>query len=312
MIETVFDHLHVETLLRMRATGAVADEYISTYLHRKLVGFLRHYVENPHHFLDELETCCSVICGSAALAILFRHPWKACDLDVYIPRDFVWHVIAYLVNVEQYTVEFLGDPDYTAYGDIRSVARMSRADGRRVNVIQSESNSPLLPIASFWNTAVMNYITPTNFCIAYPLLTDELCALTTTVLLLEDGVSGATFPFVGHELVKKYEDHGFSVHADHTSWARSEDPSASCPGMGTPHCPLTMRYFGDQFCVTGAIHAIRGRRTPRTLPNDFLGKFTAVWWRGGHTCGGECAKAGKWLYSNSYSCVRTLLMTSDV
>ncbi|KAH9852844.1 hypothetical protein C2E23DRAFT_729604 [Lenzites betulinus] len=307
MVNTTFDYLHVDTLIRLRSTGPVADLYVSTYLFKKLLGVLRRFVENPYHFLDELEICCSVISGSSALSVLFRHSWTPDDLDVYTPRDYFWHVVAYLVNVENYTkFELLSHPDYNAYGTVRSVARLSRADGRRVDVVQSDSNSPLLPIASFWNTAVMNYIAPNSFCIAYPHLTDQLCAVTTAISPAEEDVSSATYPLVDPALLYKYEARGFAVRTDHLSWARTADPSAVCLGMDSPLCPLTMRYFGDRHCVTGSIPSVRGRRARRSLTKDFVKEYTAVWWKGGKTCGGECAKAGSWIYGSSYSCARTL------
>ncbi|KAL1940975.1 hypothetical protein VTO73DRAFT_7611 [Trametes versicolor] len=309
MITTVFDHTGVESLVRLRSTGTTADLYISGYLSRRLAAHLRRFVRNPTHFLDELEICCSVISGSSALAVLFRLPWIPGDLDIYTPRDYFYHVVAYLVNVEEYTLSFLSQPHYASYGNVRNVARLLRDDGQRIDVIQSESNSALLPLASFWNTAVMNYISSSGFCVAYPRLTEAHRALLSTRSTFVPNDGGVPYPDVDTDVVVKYLDRGFDLRFTHMGWIREDDASAGCPGMGSSHCPLTIRYFGDRHCVTGSLGPVQAHKTS-SLRCDLLQDYTVVWWRGGPTCGGACSEAGPWVYGNSYGCLRSLLAAS--
>ncbi|KAH9848084.1 hypothetical protein C2E23DRAFT_871376 [Lenzites betulinus] len=301
----------IDSLIRFRSTGRVADMYISDYFLRKLRGNLCRFVTNVDHFLHELHITSSVISGSFALAILFRLAWTPKDLDVYTPRDLFWHVVAFLVRVEGYTVSFISNSDYSVFQNVHSVARLRRPNGGRIDVVQSETNSPLLPLASFWNTAVMNYITPTSFCIAYPHLTDAHRALMTSLDIdIFDGYVGRVpFPREGLLLLWKYERRGFSLRFLATSWDREEDPLSQCPGVGSTCCPLTMRSFGDKHCVTGSFYPVQGGGPlpPRPARRNFVEELTAVWWWGGQTCGDGCGQAGEWVYGDTYSCVRSLL-----
>ncbi|EIW52161.1 uncharacterized protein TRAVEDRAFT_53589 [Trametes versicolor FP-101664 SS1] len=305
MVVTLFDHLPIDSLVRFRSSSKAADFRIGSYMSRKLEAHLRRFVSNTHDFLHELEITCSVVSGSTALAVIFRLSWTPNDLDVYVPRDLFWHVIAYLVNVENYTVSFLDISDYVSK-KIHNVGRLSREGGQIIDVIQSESNSPLLPLTTFWNTALMNYVTPNSFCVSYPHLTDAHHAL-----IFEDGVASAgkarvPFPREPEELRRKYELRGFELHLSPLSWIRTADPSAQCTGIGSALCPLTMRYFGDRHCVTGSLYPLEGRKS-KELRVDLLKVFTAVWWRGGQTCGDGCAAAGVWVEGSSYACSRSLL-----
>ncbi|KAL1945774.1 hypothetical protein VTO73DRAFT_1776 [Trametes versicolor] len=307
MIVTLFDHAEVDSLVRFRSTGHRADAFVSSYLSGKLNVHLRRFVKNTAHFLDELEVCCSVISGSSALAILFRLPWTPQDLDIYTPRAYFYHVVAYLVHVEEYSVSFPRGSTYHVYGKVRNVARLTRSDGQRIDVVQSASNSPLLPIASFWTTAVMNYISATSFCIAYPHLTEANRSLISTTFMREADVQGVPQPTQHQELLAKYRERGFDLRLAHMSWTRESAVDAVCPGTQSVTCPLSIRYFGDRHCVTGSLRPVRTTRSTRKTVN-LLEEWTAVWWRGGQTCGDMCGAAGAWVGGEAFTCNRSLVL----
>lgn len=87
------------------------------------------------------------------------------------------------------------------------VARVQRLfrDGRKVDVIQVKSQCALFALTRFWSTLQMNYLTPTGFCAAYPMLTFANIGVLNPLVIDKDGDPRPTTRF----LIDKYESRGY-------------------------------------------------------------------------------------------------------
>ncbi|KAI9064620.1 hypothetical protein FKP32DRAFT_1569389 [Trametes sanguinea] len=284
LLAALFDKLDIRLLIRVASTSRLAEGLVSTYFGRRLRRFLSLFLADPDAFLSEMDATGAVLSGSFTLPVLLRHDWMPGDLDIYAPVGTWARVVAYLVNSEDYTVDVpsISSPAYGSYSHIRAVARLSRPDGQRIDVVQSHSMSPLTPIAHFWMSAVMNYITPTHFCIAYR---DMTCAGRALLAPSRFGGPSAT-ELTGAEadLMRKYERRGIQFYL-----SAPADAAYTCrEGGNSPACASTKRFFGDHHSLIGKIHSTD---TSARVDDD---PYAVVWWRGGYGCGGRCKAGDGW------------------
>ncbi|KAH9848188.1 hypothetical protein C2E23DRAFT_709698, partial [Lenzites betulinus] len=113
----------------------------------------------------------SVVSGSSALHVLDfarSHSWQPADLDIYTPRHAVQPMLDYLRLQESYVVHTADNTVYLYDNPaIERVIHLRRGQ-KEIDVIQSSSPSPLLPIPHFWSSHLMNYLTADGYCMAYP------------------------------------------------------------------------------------------------------------------------------------------------
>lgn len=103
------------------------------------------------------------------------HDWEAADLDVYAPYETQGRRIVEFFQAEGYVgkVHPSGDGFDRPYANetgIACVVTLKKGENS-VDVIYSIGYSPLLPIAHFYATHVMNVVTSQSVAVAYPLST---------------------------------------------------------------------------------------------------------------------------------------------
>ncbi|KAI9059283.1 hypothetical protein FKP32DRAFT_1580279 [Trametes sanguinea] len=293
---TVFDQLSLHTLQRLSSSCALLDGQIASYFGGRLSQRLEHFVRRPDHFVREMESTSAVISGSFALSIIFREDWMPEDLDVYVPDHSWFHMVAYLVHVEQYTFTLRSPSTYdsyagvyaadASYSNIRSVARLYRSDGRRIDVIQSPTGSALDPIAHFWMTAVMNYLTPRSFCVAYPSLTSAKRSILSPRRAAVSTLVGPVYADIN--LVQKYKSRGYDIRASVQAWNLANTRNGTCTAGDSSSCPATRRFFGDELCLVGSLDICYLPRCPFATDRHVRDGLTVEWVRPGARCDGSC------------------------
>jgi hypothetical protein len=139
----------------------------------RLIG---RYFSNPRKMRDAMRRIGAVISGSSVLWLLdsLKDSWEAGDLDLYVPRNATQAMIDFLLE-EGYQVvpEPEGEPHggpYIDLGHLASVTKLVKGD-IKIDLLESLSQSSVLPVAFFHSTAVMNYITADSIAMLYPKLT---------------------------------------------------------------------------------------------------------------------------------------------
>ncbi|TFK84160.1 hypothetical protein K466DRAFT_602238 [Polyporus arcularius HHB13444] len=274
-------YLDIRSLGAMRTGGRTGDRYVAAVLSRRLRELVRDFVDDAEgHFIEELHQTNSVV-GSLAAAH-FLHPLDCrapSILAIFAPEKQWFHVVAYLVHVEQCHVKIELQQLNARRSKGERVAILTSSRGK-INVVQSRWASPLEPIMNCWQSALYAYVTPTSFCDPYHELTRRKRGLINP---------RKVFPGLGiptgqvARLISKWSRRGWDLVQQAEDWGGS-------PGCGTPearYCAGTQRYFGDKFCLTGVIAPVEARDVGR-LPYNALEEYTVLWWRGGETCGPTC------------------------
>lgn len=146
-------------------------------------------------------------------------------------------------------------------------------DGRKVDIIISKSANALYPLAHFWSTLQMNYITAQGCCCAYPAYTFNRTGIINNGVLDEGLVPDRRIL----PLLAKYEERGFTFRAagdvpyERASQAEPHNnhfaPPTLLPINSPTANPSLRRYFGDGHCFT--LHfedAVKQIRTGGPLP----------------------------------------------
>ncbi len=284
--DRLFDLVDGKTLQSLRFTSGAADELVARYWQDRVDRLLSRFVSNRSALLDFLDRCRAVISGSSALALIYRETWTPSDLDLYAPLDTAGFLVYYLVQHEGYLVQTPSDDEqYATYGDPGTIFRVHRLrrGSSSIDIIQSRLPSALYPIASFWATHLINYISARGFISGYYDLTFARRAL-----INPDRLADFTTPTPRiSALIQKYEGRGYDMRLDNAAWDRDTNVNATCPGGGSSGCATTVRYLGDGHCFMGSLRAVR---TVTPSAHLFRGVSTRVAWiRGGWTCGGMCS-----------------------
>ncbi|KAH9852996.1 hypothetical protein C2E23DRAFT_686620, partial [Lenzites betulinus] len=137
---------------------------------------LEKFVSDPPALRSMMRAMGAVISGSFALHFLDRDrqlQWCARDLDIYVGAEYGCRLVYYLMYVEHYGNLRHKNREYPhSFGGFRTIVTLSRHDSS-IDIVFSTSSSPLLPIAHFWGSHVVNYIAADTFCLAYPTFTLE-------------------------------------------------------------------------------------------------------------------------------------------
>ncbi|RDX44579.1 hypothetical protein OH76DRAFT_1359427 [Lentinus brumalis] len=277
----------LRSLQAFRSVSPLADRVVSAHLTRYLKRSVNPFVADADAFLHFLDSADAVISGSAAAAVLLRTRWVNTDLDVYASYEAQPYVVAYLLENEGYVLR--DGPPGIYYEDaesgpatISTVTRLRKGE-LRVDVIQSRSSSTLLPIAGFWCSALMNFVSLRWYCLAYAELAESGHSLLAPSRLLEYRYpSPRTLT-----LMTKYRARGFDFRLHALAWRSSVDITSICPGLPSATCPFTPRFFGDVACVSGSVLTYATLATHPFAHEDT--RESVSWVRGGHACGPDCS-----------------------
>ncbi|KAL1942608.1 hypothetical protein VTO73DRAFT_4848 [Trametes versicolor] len=251
-----------------------------------------------------MATTSSIIVGSTVLAMLTRATWKPADLDICCPHAYFAHMVSYLIYVEDYTPTIeLPHPHplgATRFG-CTSVVRLRKND-LVVDIVQSAGESALEGLRSAWNTSLLCYVTASSFTIAYPATAEVQRSILRPIHLV-----GQRFPAGSIlEHIKTYRNRGCDIRVAAKSWQRELNLDAECSGLGTENCALTVRWFGDRFCVTGGwwdVAAVRARLPRRPSAHE----LTLAWWDGGLHESGRCRGHGKFSVPSTTMILKAVL-----
>ncbi|KAJ3487736.1 hypothetical protein NLI96_g3327 [Meripilus lineatus] len=212
-------------LLDRAVDGDIRPQDIVDILCVRMNNMLLPYVDDPCAFRELLDATDSALSGSY-VARLLEGPtdWMERDLDIYVDPSSVDRVRQYLEALgyvraspaQQHSIYDHGG------GSIREVIKMKKEGlPRTIDIIVSRSKLSIAPIADFWGTHVMNFVTGSTLCIAYPHTLDHIG------LLVPRRSGDWKVPI----LIGKYEQRGYEF----------EEPDADELGK--------VRYFGDKDCL---------------------------------------------------------------
>ncbi|KAJ3474297.1 hypothetical protein NLI96_g12537 [Meripilus lineatus] len=205
--------------------GDIHPNDIIEELNRRFNGMLAAYVANPARFREMLDKTESAISGSFIVRFVEGDgDWWEGDMDIYVDIISLQMVLA-LLELEGYTVQ-LGRNDSPLYeragGCIHEVVKLTNSTRRRsIDVIVSSKKISIYPIVDFWGTHVMNFLTGSAICVAYPDTLNKIGYV----------IPGRIVDWKIPILLGKYERRGYDF------------PELQGDMMGK------VRYFGDEECV---------------------------------------------------------------
>ncbi|KAI0054479.1 hypothetical protein BV25DRAFT_1817004 [Artomyces pyxidatus] len=281
VVDDICSFLSFTDLSNLRGVNRRLRRLVHAHIESNWNQTLSPYVKSAEDFRD-----LSLVSGSTVLYFVlrgtpYRDDWNANDLDVYCPLSTAASVVDYLVQREECTVaRSVVNRDRSmeifreySNGALASVTTLRTRDNKKIDVIASTRNSPLLPITYFWGTLIANYISADTLCITYPQLT-------------LDGVSAInplrTPSSRAERCIKKYEERGFIIVDFSQINGVQHAPWKPAPF----HCPQTYRTFQDAGCLIFRFCPDHPRKPPALFPI-----YNPMWKYGGAHCGGDCKAA---------------------
>ncbi|KAL1942614.1 hypothetical protein VTO73DRAFT_4854 [Trametes versicolor] len=279
----LLQYMCLPTLLAFGSAHRRCNEWVVKHLDKTLDSRLTRYVEDPTAFRAALRMLGGVLSGSFVLSFLMMNDLRDFtpnDLDVYLPNSVAARFARYLMDVEGYILRRTARVPYGTNDAHRMVVVLQK-HGMQIDVIPSNNDSALLPIAHFWGSHLMNFITADTFCVAYPQLTFQSRCLLSPFQLLHSRYPGD----VVLGMMRKYALRGIDFRVRPYAWDVSHPRGFCKHGSG---CPRLRRFFGDRFCLTGRLSAdFKDCGYLRRLPSE----ETVAWWRGGDPCDDDCDMA---------------------
>ena len=301
-IHNILSSMPLPTLIRFRSTCRLADALAAEHIDHRIKTVLAGYFTDIPGLFAVLSSTSSVISGSAAFAVCAPHnAFTPGDIDIYTPKGQSERMVDYLVEKEGFEVVGTSRPfdkGVKYRGGIKLMVQLKR-DEYHIDVVESLTRGASLPIAHFWTTTVMLFITGTGICVLYPQLLERSRGLMTPVRVLD--ADGGADDFA--HLVVKYKQRGVDIRTDERSWDNDDDPQPLCTSYYSPACGLTFRWVGDVYSLVTAFGTI----TDRTATSAFTGLLetvTTVWWRGGRACGPPCSAFTGMIRPNIYTQMR--------
>lgn len=273
--------LNIGDLMKLRRLSSTGDAYVGVTISHRSRILLNAYIRDINNFVHEMRVTSTVIGGEAALRILYPDCPRPSVIKLYCPRTLFHHILSYLVYIEGYTFTLVR-PHHTDHVEQPpTIAHLVNGQAR-IHLVQSPTDSPLHPLTTEWNTALYTFVSPTHYVVPYPHDTaaGRVCYITPRYRRYRHGESKRSGII---RLVRSWEVREW-IMADKDSdegWVRPICDEGS-QGM----CSATARVFGDRFCLSGPIHAIRSepivpmRYNPQNL-------YNVLWFRGGFTCGDQ-------------------------
>ncbi|KAI0744422.1 hypothetical protein C8Q76DRAFT_566267, partial [Earliella scabrosa] len=258
---------------------------------------LGQFVKNPQTFLNNMEDYHGIVVGEAALAFILRDLNIVGDtLEVAVGREHASDLEELFVTFHWF--HFLQQSPATP-SETDTTVRLFRAHPRRPNryvrLLISHSHSPLHPVARAPSTALINYVSPTSFGCAYPLLTLQRQGLIR--LLWCSNVADQDAASDQQDASQE----GHDAHPDPGQPGHNLDISGFCSLHDTTYgclkelfvCPGQARFFGDRGSFVGFFDI--AHISPMSLAFDHHTPYNpSVVWRFSGTslvaCESSCAK----------------------
>ncbi|KAI9065800.1 hypothetical protein FKP32DRAFT_1567008 [Trametes sanguinea] len=276
VLSYILSYMSVPSLVRLRNCCRMTDVLVNCELEHRYYCVLSPFVENVLHFREELDFSGSIICGDTALMFALGIPSSESNMDISTSKSNLFHILAYLVRIEGYTIASLNTSSILFPLRPREKRTTVLARGSMtITLVQSCSDSASFPIIYMPSTSLFTFLHGSHISIAYPVLLEQFRALLNTLHYDATGDVDALEPFLRSQQLL-----GFDYHSHSIVWARENDPTASCPPSGLPSCPHTVRWVDDAFHLRTSFATIERRMAIRFS----FDKLTVIWWRGGSPC----------------------------
>lgn len=236
MVEGVCAAMDMRTLIDFRSSTRDASDFVAVELNRTLTHLLERFVSDAQGFRSMMRARDCVISGSAALWFFDRTAnWQPGDLDVYTPHGQWEDVVTYLERNENGVVQRPPPSvahlhfDYSANHGIAAVAHVTTPRGV-IDVIQSQNENPLWPVAYFWTDLLKNVLGADQaVCASWSLLAAKRGILVPRTLSDKECV-----------VVAKYVERGYSFALSPQDWLQPSDERCVWS-----LCPHRVRTFSD-------------------------------------------------------------------
>ena len=239
-------------------------------LNRSYDKMLSRFTSNPAEFRGILRRTGAIVSGSAALWFLFRLPvtWKAEDMEIFTPYGTLDEVVLLFEDLLGHHA-MIPNTEVSDTLDFPFARRSTfQTDSFRIDIIESQTNSPFSLMTSYWSTHIMNALTADTFWSAYPSLTLRKIGIYT---FNEDGGCGSL-------AMENYSKQGFKTFRKaEKSWLGID--GKRCDGYVA--CPRRNRLLGDCFTLKLTMSQISEDNLNRALN----GACTIGWILGSLPCG---------------------------
>jgi hypothetical protein len=248
----------VDILSCKSALNSILNEAIEDLLATFVTSLLHRWTEDPLGLRGIMHENRAVISGSSAVWLLDRFPsqWEPNDLDIYTPfsraRPFIEYFTSQGYNLFSQSKTKIQNPynddEEHRIIDLATVFKMERGH-RRIDILESMTESAVRPISDFHTTLVMNYISAGTIHILYPRLFFEK-----KVFLNRAKYTSS------NDYIEKYRKRGFEI-------CGGNQVETKLLG-GT--CPYIERTSKDKHSTTLKISALSGENADRIIPSDNL------------------------------------------
>ncbi|TDL19343.1 hypothetical protein BD410DRAFT_842079 [Rickenella mellea] len=296
--DRIFESLNLPELHRLSVTSRAFYVAVRNHLNLRFRLLLKEYVSDVSEFRCLMWNSEVVISGSRALQFVMPTPSPAwtiqpADLDLYAPLDQEDEILAQLLDEEGYRLDRWLDnlsippfpnkihDEHTMYNMSQDIARIITVSHpkrqKSIDIIVSDSSSPLTAIFAFHSTPVMNWISAYSVTVAYPLMTFNGRGLISALNFA--GSATVLSHRVQYALLKYRDGRHFTFATDPSEWE-------GVHACGTRHnCLQTIRHSND---VGTAFMTFSPRRR---MPKDTSRrarrrdvKVGAIWRLGGSLC----------------------------
>ncbi|KAJ3483439.1 hypothetical protein NLI96_g6315 [Meripilus lineatus] len=214
--------------------GDIRPQELVDALSVRFTRMLEGYVVDPSRLRQTLDDTDSVISGSFVLRFIEGSTeWAEGDMDIYVDRTSVKE-IKEVLEAEHYVSETPVRQHWGyghAAGSIREVIKFKNlGTSRSVDVIVSRNKLSIFPIADFWGTQVMNFMSGSSICIAYPHTLNRIAFI----------VPRRSTDWKVPILIAKYQRRGYEFR------------ELNGDEIGK------VRYFGDKYCLSLPLRQGRG------------------------------------------------------
>ena len=251
---SILKDLDIDTLIRLRRTCHLADEWVSIELCKRLRHLLQCFIKQPNRFYRYMRSTSVIISGNSTLFVFYPHLYiDSPTLTLYAPHNTFVQVKGYLQRVEGYEPRPL-DPT-SALNQVRGAFKVTllRSGTNTIILHQSTRNCPLPPILSSPLTAQQGYISYSSFCMPYPTLTRQKRAVINPLYVDQDPDEVQIDRF---NEAWSWEDAGWDIGELPSAWEDLRD----CMGPRSALCASAPRYFGDKYCTFGKLDTVRPSR----------------------------------------------------
>ncbi|PVF94354.1 hypothetical protein CPB86DRAFT_818049 [Serendipita vermifera] len=258
-------HLSLRDIVMLTQVCQKTHKWRAEILYLRFLDLLTPYFDNVFELRVVMHRTRSIISGSSALWFVEGKQcnWSPGDLDIYTPRNLKDDLINYLL-IQGYEV-ISGQPvmvDFYERSDIRlkSITKLQFGN-RKIDVLESRTDSPVEPLMWFHSTIAMNFITWNSIHVLYPNLLFRKTAVAQYQVVKNQRSQG------GDEWSSKYKNRGYRIAKFTTEVPKDLQGSV---------CSAFTRFTYDRLSLALPI-------VPNTPRRAIIQPELAVEWRfGGH------------------------------